>query len=294
MKTSANGRRAIDKVIQTALKHAFLIVMSLISIYPVLWVVSTAFTPGETLALGWHFFLGFVPVPNAPTISHFVAVIHLQVIGATFADWLRNSLIITVTTVIGSVALTLPAGYAFSRRVFPARGATMFSFLLPTMFPGVVLIIPQFLIFARLGLVNTYFGCIIPYMVGSLSLSIFIMKGAFDSVPKALDEAATIDGASEFRAFWQILVPLTLPSIATVALWAFMGAWLDFALAHVMLQSNNLWTLPLALYGLITTNYTYYGTFSAMSLIMAVPVFIVFMIFQKYLVSGLTAGSVKG
>jgi ABC-type maltose transport system permease subunit len=170
----------------------------------------------------------------------------------------------------------------------------MFSFLLPTMFPGVVTIIPQFLIFATLGLVNTYLGVIIPYTVGSFALSIFIMKGAFDSVPRDLDEAAMIDGASELRAFWQILVPLTLPSIATVSLWAFMGSWLDFALAHVMLQSNNMWTLPLALYSLITPTYTYYGTFSAMSLIMAVPVFVVFMIFQRYLVTGLTAGSVKG
>jgi len=294
MKGSAGGRWTVGKVVQSALKHAFLIIMAVISIYPVLWVVSTAFTPGETLATGWHFLLGFVPIPDHPTLDHFASVLNLQVTGGTFADWLRNSLVITVSTVLASVALTLPAGYAFSRRVFPGRGALMFSFLLPTMFPGVVTIIPQFLIFATLGLVNSYLGCIIPYTVGSFALSIFIMKGAFDSVPRDLDEAATIDGASEFRAFWQILIPLTLPSIATVSLWAFMGSWLDFALAHVMLQSNSLWTLPLALYSLITPTYTYYGTFSAMSLIMAVPVFIVFMIFQKYLVTGLTSGSVKG
>lgn len=294
MNSKSKSRKAIGGLLRAFPKHVFLIVMSIISIYPVLWVVSMAFTPGQSLAVGWHFILDFIPAPNAPTLSHFAEVIHLQVIGGTFAEWLRNSIIITTTTVVLSVLLTLPAGYAFSRRVFPGREATMFSFLLPTMFPGVVTIIPQFLIFASLGIVNTYFGCIIPYTVGSLSLSIFIMKGAFDSVPRDLDEAATIDGASEFRAFWQILVPLTLPSIATVALWAFMGAWLDWALAHVMLQSNNLWTLPLALYSLIQPTYTYYGTFAAMSLIMAVPVFIVFMIFQKYLVTGLTAGSVKG
>jgi len=282
------------KVVQSVLKHSFLIVMAVISIYPVLWVVSTAFTPGQTLATGWHFVLGLIPVPDTPTLVHFTEVFNLQVTGGTFADWVRNSLLITVTTVIASVALTLPAGYAFSRRIFPGRSGLMFSFLLPTMFPGVVTIIPQFLIFSTFGLVNTYLGVIIPYTVGSFALSIFIMKGAFDAVPRDLDEAATIDGASEFRVFWRILVPLTLPSIATVSLWAFMGAWLDFALAHVMLQSNNMWTLPLALYSLITPTYTYYGTFSAMSLIMALPVFVVFMIFQRYLVTGLTAGSVKG
>jgi arabinogalactan oligomer/maltooligosaccharide transport system permease protein len=294
MNSNLRTQGALRKLLSGALKHVFLIIMALISIYPVLWVVSTAFTPGETLASGWHFVLGFIPFPNAPTVDHFIAVLNLQITGGTFGDWLRNSLVITTSTVVASVALTLPAGYAFSRRIFPGRGAIMFSFLLPTMFPGVVTIIPQFLIFATFGLVNTYLGCIIPYTVGSFALSIFIMKGAFDSVPRDLDEAANIDGASEFRAFWQILLPLTLPSIATVSLWAFMGSWLDWALAHVMLQSNNLWTLPLALYSLITPNYTYYGTFSALSLIMAVPVFIVFMIFQKYLVTGLTAGSVKG
>jgi raffinose/stachyose/melibiose transport system permease protein len=162
------------------------------------------------------------------------------------------------------------------------------------MFPGVVTIIPQYLLFASFGLVNTYFSVIIPYMVGSLSLSIFIMKGAFDAIPREIDEAAMIDGAGEFRIFSRMLLPLTLPSIATVALWAFMGSWLDWALAHVMLQDNSLWTLPLALYAFLQSNYSYYGSFSAMALVMAIPVFVVFIVFQKYLVTGLTAGSVKG
>jgi len=193
-----------------------------------------------------------------------------------------------------SVALTLPAGYAFSRKRFRGQQASMFSFLLPSMFPGVITIIPQFLLFSTLGLVDTYFGCIIPYAVGSLSLSVFIMKGAFDSIPRDLDEAASLDGAGEMRTFYKILLPLTLPSIATVALWAFMGSWLDWALANVMLKDNTLWTLPLALYDFIQPNFTYYGSFAALSIIMSIPVFIVFMIFQKYLVTGLTAGSVKG
>jgi arabinogalactan oligomer/maltooligosaccharide transport system permease protein len=202
--------------------------------------------------------------------------------------------LITLSSVLGSVLLTLPAGYAFSRRKFRGQQASMFSFLLPTMFPGVVTIIPQYLLFATFHLVNTFFAVIIPYMVGSLSLSIFIMKGAFDSIPREIDEAAKIDGAGEFRIFTRMLLPLTLPSIATVALWAFMGSWLDWALAHVMLQDNSLWTLPLALYAFLQSNYSYYGSFSAMALIMAIPVFIVFIVFQKYLVTGLTAGSVKG
>lgn len=275
---------------KSIVKHLILIVMSIVSIYPVLWVVSTAFTPGETLAFGWHLILGFIPVPDSPTLEHLSFVLGWS----QFGLWLTNSTIITVTTVVSSVAITLPAGYALSRRAFPGRGQIMFSFLLPQMFPSIVTIIPQFLIFATLGLVNNYFGVIVPYTVGSLSLSIFIMKSAFDSVPKDLDEAAMIDGASEFQAFWRILTPLTLPNIATIALWAFMGAWLDYALAHVMLSDNRLWTLPLALYSLIQPNYTLFGTFAALSLIMAIPVFIVFIIFQKYLVSGLTAGAVKG
>ncbi|MCL4518073.1 MAG: ABC transporter permease subunit, partial [Thaumarchaeota archaeon] len=213
--------------------------------------------------------------------------------GSNFGVWLRNSSIITACTVLGTVALTLPAGYAFSRRKFRGQENFMFSFLLPSMFPGVITIIPQFILFASLGLVNTYLGVIIPYMVGSLSLSVFIMKGAFDSIPKDIDEAAEIDGAGEFRIFWRILTPLTLPSIATISLWAFMGAWLDWALAHVMLQSNSLWTLPLALYTFLQPNYNFYGSFSALSLVMSLPVFLIFMIFQKYLVTGLTAGSVK-
>ena len=278
------------RLVKSASKHILLVVAALVSIYPVIWVVSTAFTPGQSLAVGWHLLLGIFPIPNNPTLQHLSFVLGWF----QFDTWLKNSGIITLSTVAVSLAITLPASYVLSRRLFPGRSEIMFSFLLPTMFPGVVTIIPLFLIFAELHLVNTYQGLIIAYAVGSLSLSIFIMKNAFDSVPKELDEAAKIDGAGDLRVFWQILIPLTLPSIATVSLWAFMGAWLDFALAHVMLTDNNLWTLPLALYSFIQPNYTEYGTFAALSLIMAIPVFIVFMLFQRYLVSGLTAGSVKG
>jgi arabinogalactan oligomer/maltooligosaccharide transport system permease protein len=268
--------------------------MSIISIYPVLWVITLALSPGENLSYP-TFVLGFIPVPRTPTLAHFLSIPGLHLLaGATFFVWARNSVIITSCAVVLAVALTLPAGYAFSRRRFRGQQASMFSFLLPSMFPGVITIIPQFLLFSRLGLVNTYLGCIIPYAVGSLSLSVFIMKGAFDSIPRDLDEAAAIDGAGETRTFYQILLPLTLPSIATVALWSFMGAWLDWALANVMLKDNTLWTLPLALYDFIQPNYTYYGSFAALSLVMSVPVFVVFMVFQKYLVTGLTAGSVKG
>ncbi len=286
-------RLSVKGAIGSTVKHVFLIVVALISIYPILWVIVLSLSPGQNLSPP-DLFLGFIPVPSSVTLDHFSTILKLQVItGSDFGVWLRNSSIITACTVLGTVALTLPAGYAFSRRKFRGQENFMFSFLLPSMFPGVVTIIPQFILFASLGLVNTYLGVIIPYMVGSLSLSVFIMKGAFDSIPKDIDEAAEIDGAGEFRIFWRILTPLTLPSIATISLWAFMGAWLDWALAHVMLQSNSLWTLPLALYTFLQPNYNFYGSFSALSLVMSLPVFIIFMVFQKYLVTGLTAGSVK-
>jgi ABC-type maltose transport system permease subunit len=287
------SRRTARKIGASVLKHAFLIVMSLISIYPVLWVIAIAFSAGESLGSPILAF-GIIPIPGSFTLDHFTSILSVQVVGSGFPVWVRNSTLITISSVAGAVALTLPAGYAFSRGRFRGQEASMFSFLLPTMFPGVVLIIPQFLLFSTFGLVNTYFAVIIPYMVGSLSLSVFIMKSAFDSIPREIDEAAMIDGAGELRIFTRMLLPLTLPSVATVALWAFMGSWLDFALAHVMLQDNALWTLPLALYAFLQSNYSYYGSFSAMALVMAVPVFVVFVVFQKYLVTGLTAGSVKG
>jgi arabinogalactan oligomer/maltooligosaccharide transport system permease protein len=292
MARSSSTRSAL-KVGASFLKHAFLIFMALISIYPVLWVIAIAFSPGESLSSPTLAF-GIIPVPSSFTTVHFASILKLQVVGSGFPVWLKNSTLITVSSVAGAVGLTLPAGYAFSRRRFRGQEASMFSFLLPTMFPGVVTIIPQYLLFASFGLVNTYFSVIIPYMVGSLSLSVFIMKSAFDAIPKEIDEAAMIDGAGEFRIFSRMLLPLTLPSIATVALWAFMGSWLDWALAHVMLQDNSLWTLPLALYAFLQSNYSYYGSFSALALVMAIPVFVVFVVFQKYLVTGLTAGSVKG
>jgi arabinogalactan oligomer/maltooligosaccharide transport system permease protein len=294
MKGNRSAGKSVGKLLSAGAKHLFLILMALISIYPVLYVIALAFSQGESLSTP-NLLLGFIPLPTRFTVEHFASILKLEVVtGSNFPVWVRNSALITSTTVVGAVALTLPAGYAFSRRSFRGQQASMFSFLLPTMFPGVITIIPQFLLFASLGLVDTYWAVIIPFIVGSLSLSIFIMKSSFDSIPREIDEAAMIDGAGELRIFYRMLVPLTLPSIATVALWSFMGAWLDFALSHVMLSNNALWTLPLALYDFLQPNYTYYGSFSALSLVMAIPVFVVFMVFQKYLVSGLTAGSVKG
>jgi len=287
------SRRSAKKMGASVLKHVFLIIMALISVYPVLWVIAIAFSAGESLGSPVLAF-GLIPIPSSFTLDHFSSILSVQVVGSGFPVWVKNSALITISSVIGAVALTLPAGYAFSRRRFRGQEASMFSFLLPTMFPGVVTIIPQFLVFSTLGLVNTYYAVIIPYMVGSLSLSVFIMKSAFDSIPREIDEAAMLDGAGEFRIFSRMLLPLTLPSVATVALWAFMGSWLDWALAHVMLENNALWTLPLALYAFLQSNYSYYGSFSALALVMAVPVFVVFVVFQKYLVTGLTAGSVKG
>jgi arabinogalactan oligomer / maltooligosaccharide transport system permease protein len=281
-------------VLAAIIQHAIMIVVSIISIYPVLWVIVLALSPGQNLSQP-DLVLGFIPVPAHLSLEHFTSILKLEVLaGSNFPVWIKNSAIVTSSTVVGAIALTLPAGYAFSRRKFRGQEGWMFSFLFPTMFPGVITIIPQFILFASLGLVNTYFGVIIPYMVGSLSLSVFIMKGAFDAIPRDIDEAAAIDGASEFRIFWRILVPLTLPSIATIGLWAFMGSYLDWALANVMLHNDSLWTLPLALYDFLQPNYTYYGSFSAMALVMAVPVFVVFMIFQRYLITGLTAGAIKG
>jgi arabinogalactan oligomer / maltooligosaccharide transport system permease protein len=288
-----HSRRSATKMGASILKHVFLIIMALISVYPVLWVIAIAFSAGESLGSPILAF-GIIPIPSSFTLDHFSSILSVQVVGSGFPVWVKNSALITISSVVGAVALTLPAGYAFSRRRFRGQEASMFSFLLPTMFPGVVTIIPQFLVFTTLGLVNTYYAVIIPYMVGSLSLSVFIMKSAFDSIPREIDEAAMLDGAGEFRIFSRMLLPLTLPSVATVALWAFMGSWLDWALAHVMLENNALWTLPLALYAFLQSNYSYYGSFSALALVMAVPVFVVFVVFQKYLVTGLTAGSVKG
>jgi len=222
--------------------------------------------------------------------EHFDTIINSE----EFYIWLRNSVVVSVGTTVFGIFLAIPAGYAFSRFNFNGKGTIMFSFLLVQMFPGVIIIVPYFILMKTLGLLNTSIGLVLAYSVTALPLCVWMLKGYFDTIPRELEEAARVDGCSQLQIFWKIMIPLSLPAIAVTSLFSFLAAWNEFLLALTFNTSNENYTLPVGLASFISPTKQAWGDFAALSIIASIPVVFLFIFFQKYLINGLTAGSIKG
>jgi arabinogalactan oligomer/maltooligosaccharide transport system permease protein len=213
---------------------------------------------------------------------------------ALFPIQLLNSLIVsTVTTLVG-LAVSTTAAYAFSRFRFPGREEGMKAFLVTQMFPGVVMAVPLYILLDELRLLNSMMGLALVYSTTSVPFSVWMLKGYFDTIPKDLEEAALVDGASQWFIFSRIVLPLAKPAIVVTALFSFMTAWNEFILAATFLSGERNMTLPVVLQSYVDDNSTAWGPFAAGALVVSLPVMALFFALQKHLVGGLTSGGVKG
>ena len=261
--------------------HTFLIHATGLVVAPVVWILDVAVSPGNILG---------GDIGDAFTLEHFRTVLG----GEDFWLWTRNSVVVAVGTTIVGLLLAIPAGYAFSRYNFSGRKGAMFVFMLIQMFPGIVILVPYFMVMKTLGLLNTSIGLIIAYSVTALPLCVWMLKGFFDAVPRTLEEAAVLDGCTQIEVFFRIVLPLSLPAVAITALFSFLTAWNEFLLALVFNTSNDAYTLPVGLSSMIPATGQQWGDFAAASLVVSIPVVVLFVLFQKALIQGLSAGSVKG
>lgn len=266
--------------------HIVLILACVASIFPVLRVLAVSLRPGDRLM---STDLSIIP-PDATLESY-----RIILFDKPFLSWLWNSVAITVATALIGVILAATAAYAFSRWKFPGRSVGLVFLLATQMIPASMLMIPIYILAIKLGMVGTYKGLVIAYCVTSIPFSVWILKGYFDTVPVDLEEAARIDGCSQLQAFLRVLIPLSTPALAITFLFNFMQAWNEYLLARVMLgSSESLMTWPLGLQRLQGQYQTQWGQFSAGSILVMLPVVILFLYSSKYLISGLTLGGVKG
>jgi arabinogalactan oligomer/maltooligosaccharide transport system permease protein len=218
----------------------------------------------------------------------------------TFWQLLRNSLIVAMGTAVIAVVLGSPAAYAFSRFDFIGRKVGMLGFIVLLMLPASATLAPLFVLLSAIkgpggeSLRETLFGLMLAYGSATLPFAIWNLKGYFDTVPKELEEAARIDGASMTQTFIRIIMPLSVPALAVTVLFAFMAGWTEFILAWTFLENPHRFTLAMALRSMQGQYATPWSDFSALSIVMSVPIILIFFLLQRYLVGGLTVGGVKG
>ena len=293
------ARKRRDEQLPHLPLHLILIVAVLTTIYPVLWVITIAFSGKQNLAIAdvgadpgfMERLRAVVPWPEQWSFANFVSVMTDQ----PFGRWLVNSIIVATATTVVGVSLACTAAYAFSRFKFPGRRAGMMSFLVSQMFPGTLMLIPLYIIIVKwLNLGTSYLGLVIVYATTSIPFSVWMLKGYFDTIPRELEEAAVIEGASPGQIFWRIVLPLAKPAVAIVALFSFMTSWNEFILAATFMDSETMYTAPVGLRFFVGGFQQQWGYFAAGSIIVSLPIVFLFLYLQKYLVSGLTAGGVKG
>lgn len=266
------------------LLQAGILIFTIGTIYPVLWVLKIAFGSTKGLSISLSLF------PDSPTWANFSYLLFDK----PFFKWLLNSVIVAGATTLVGVFLAATAGYAFSRFRFPGRTAGLLSFLVTQMFPGTMMMIPLYMIIDTLGLLDTLFALVLIYSTTAIPFCVWMLKGYFDTIPRDLEEAALIDGASKTKIFYMIILPLAKPAVAVTALFSFMTAWNEFILAATFMNSETTYTLPVGLQSFVGQFAQDWGYFAAGAVLVSIPIVTLFFMLQKYLVSGLTAGGVKG
>jgi arabinogalactan oligomer/maltooligosaccharide transport system permease protein len=272
------------------LAHLGLVALTIVVLYPVMLVCKKAFEPGRQFALSAS------PIPTSLTTDHFRDLLsargeHGELL---FLRHTINSVVVALATTVVGVALSCTAAYALSRFRFPGRKTGLSMFLVVQMFPSTMLLLPLYVILNKLGLLNSISGLVLVYATTAIPFCVWTLKGYFDSLPREIEEAARIDGASPWVIFRRIMLPLARPGIAVTALFSFMTAWNEFIMASTFMTNQSRYTLPVLIQSSVTEYSADWGLFAAGAVVTSIPVMVAFYVLQKYLVGGLTAGAVKG
>lgn len=271
-------------LINTAI-YFVLIIFTIITLYPIINVFTISIRPDNRLLS-----TSLDIIPENATFKQYVELFTNR----PFLLWAWNSFLVSAVVTLTGVVLASTAGYAISRFKFVGKNASMLGLLTTQMFPATMLLLPMYIMLIKLHLLNSYLGIIIVYSATALPFCVWQMKGYYDTIPFSLEESARIDGCNKWQAFYKIILPLAAPALVITALFSFMTAWSEYIVAAQVLQDTELYTLPLGLKSFQSNLTTEWGLYAAAALVVSIPVVVLFIGLSKWLVSGLTLGSVKG
>lgn len=282
---AAQRRRRVARI-RALIKHVVLIAFGLVMVYPLLWMIASSIKPDALI------FREPSLLPTETDFGHYSD--GWNALSHPFGAYLMNSAIVVLGALLGNLVSCSMAAYAFARLKFRGRAFFFGMMMLTLMVPIYVLIIPQYVMFSEIGWVNTFLPLIVPKFLATDAFFIFLMIQFFRSLPTELDEAAKIDGAGYWRIYFQILLPISLPALATTAIFTFIWTWNDFLSQLIYLTKPELQTAPVALRNYVdATSGASWGSLFAMSVITLIPVFIVFLVGQRYLVKGIATTGMK-
>ncbi|QPK50447.1 carbohydrate ABC transporter permease [Streptomyces gardneri] len=262
--------------------HLTLITASVIAVFPVLWVLLTSLKPAE-FAITTDFF-------KETTVENYTNLLR----DTPFLTWFGNSLLVAALTTVVGVFISATTGYAVSRFRFPGKRGLMWTLLITQMFPVAVLIVPIYNIMSSMGLLNQPVGLVITYLTIAVPFCAWMMKGFFDTIPREIDESGYVDGLTPFGTFWRLILPLAKPGIAVTAFYSFITAWGEVAYASAFMVGDENLTLAGGLQKFVNQYGAQWGPMAAASVLIAVPAALVFLFAQRHLVTGMSAGAVKG
>jgi multiple sugar transport system permease protein len=276
-------------VVGRLLKWLFVVLFVAITAFPFYWMLNLSVRPIEDVLQN--------PTRLFPTLdqlSQFWVPYRDVLVDFGFLRYIGNSLLISLVTVALTLLLAIPGAYAITRLNFRLKRMMSWGILLVYMFPAIVLAIPVFVVYSKLGLRGNLAGVVVVYMSGTLPVALYMLRSYFHTIPPDLEEAALIDGATRLGTIWRVVLPLSVPAVASVALYTFMIAWNEFLFALLfLLESPNSWTLPLGLQQLNSQEVPK-TLLMAGSVIITLPIIVLFLFFERFLTKGLTAGAVKG
>jgi len=268
------------------LKHAVLIAFGLIMIYPLLWMLASSLKPSALI------FRDPSLLPSEIDMSNYT--VGWNALSHPFSHYLLNSAVLVLGALLGNLVSCSMAAYAFARLNFKGRKIWFAIMLMSIMLPIHVVIVPQYILFSQLGWVNTFLPLIVPKLLATDAFFVFLMVQFFRGLPRELDEAARIDGAGHVRIFAQVMLPLSVPALATTAIFTFIWTWNDFFHQLIFLTKPDMYTVPIALRSFIdSSSESSWGPMFAMSIVSLIPLFLIFLLGQKYLVKGIATTGIK-